>query len=153
MDAFVSSLEGAMRDLEAMEAALRSEPETCSLLESMAEGRRDTAGGRQALERLKALHRNAQHRTIDQTTGNNLRPEDMKSTILMEYFEESRLDTGSTITTARQEAPQKAHRIFDNFGRLEKIIGAYADLLSSRWMKRTVAKRKKLLLEAWPGMS
>ncbi len=86
-------------------------------------------------------------------TGNNLRPEDMTTTKLMQSFEESRPDGGSTVTTARQEAPQKAHRIFDNFGRLEKIVGAYADLLSSRWMKRTVAKRKKLLLEAWPGMS
>lgn len=71
----------------------------------------------------------------------------------MSNFEEARPDGGRTVTTARREAPQKVQRIFDNFDRLKKIFGAYSSTLSSRWMKRTVPKRKKLLLEAWPGMS
>lgn len=109
--------------------------------------------GRQELEALKALLQNPHYRTIDQITGNYLRPADMTPAKLMQSFEEGRPDGGRTTTTARREAPQEAQQIFDNFGRLEKMVGAYADSFSSRWMKRTVPKRKKLLLEAWPGMS
>lgn len=108
---------------------------------------------RQTLEGLTALFRNPQYRTIDQLTGNNLRPEDVTGDKLMESYEEARPHDGRTITTARREAPPKVQRIFDNFARLEKVVGAHATKLSNRWMKKSGQKRKKLLLEAWPDMS
>lgn len=156
MDALLSSMEGQLLDLEECEAALRSDPQASSMLDSMIRERggitMSMEAGRQALEGMRALYKNPQYRTIDQITGNNLRPEDLTEANLMDSFEESRPDGGRTVTTARREAPQKVQRIFDNFDRLKKIFGAYASTLSSRWMKRTVPKRK-LLLEAWPGMS
>ena len=158
MDALLSSATENLRRLEEMDAALRSDPETSSLLESMTlesmtQGRVSMAESRQALEAMTALYQNPHYCTIDQITGNNLRSEDMTPAKLMESYEEARPDGGRTITTVRREAHLKVQQIWDNFAQLEKLVGAYATTISSRWMKKTASKRKKLLLEAWPGMS
>lgn len=43
--------------------------------------------------------------------------------------------------------------IFDDWGKLRLITNAYSGVLVKRWIKRTVPKRKKILLDAWPGMN
>ncbi|KAI4263618.1 MAG: hypothetical protein L6R42_001242 [Xanthoria sp. 1 TBL-2021] len=43
--------------------------------------------------------------------------------------------------------------IFDDWGKLRVITNAYSGALAKRWTKRTVPKRKKILLDAWPGMN
>ncbi|KAL8772275.1 MAG: hypothetical protein Q9209_002487 [Squamulea sp. 1 TL-2023] len=43
--------------------------------------------------------------------------------------------------------------IFDNWSKSRVIWSTHRDALVRRWTKRTVPKRKNLLLEAWPGMS
>ena len=104
MDALLSSMEGKLRDLEEMEAALRSDPGTSPRLGSMTESVINMAVGRHELEALKALLQNPHYRTIDQITGNKLHPEDMTPAKLMGSFEEGRPDGRRTMTKAPRTA-------------------------------------------------
>lgn len=50
-------------------------------------------------------------------------------------------------------APILVNQIFDDWEKLRIIVPRYLTALQHRWAKRTVEKRKKVLLDAWPGMS
>ena len=52
----------------------------------------------------------------------------------------------------QKNAPSLVVKIFNDWESLRAIVGAYPDVLSRRWIKRTVDKRKALLLAAWPAM-
>ena len=56
------------------------------------------------------------------------------------------------LQTVQKKSPALASQIFDAWEKLKKIMAVHSDTLQRRWLKRTVDKRKKLLLEAWPGM-
>lgn len=43
--------------------------------------------------------------------------------------------------------------IYTNWGKLRVVTQTYGRVLAKRWTKRTVPKREKILLEAWPGMN
>lgn len=43
--------------------------------------------------------------------------------------------------------------IFDDYGHLWKILESHEAVLQKRWLKKTQAQRKKILLTAWPSMS
>ncbi|KAL8693897.1 MAG: hypothetical protein Q9218_001362 [Villophora microphyllina] len=53
----------------------------------------------------------------------------------------------------RRNAPVLVSGIFGDWERLKAIANAHLQSLTKRWTKRTVEKRKALLLEAWPGMN
>ena len=52
----------------------------------------------------------------------------------------------------QKKAPGLVSKIFDDWEALQAIVGAYSEVLSRRWSKKIVDKRKALLLEAWPAM-
>ena len=52
----------------------------------------------------------------------------------------------------QKDAPSLSEKIFGDWESLRAIVGAYPDVLSRRWTKRNVDKRKALLLAAWPAM-
>lgn len=52
----------------------------------------------------------------------------------------------------RKKAPALASKIFDDWEALRPIVGGNRDALSRRWTKKSLDKRKALLLEAWPAM-
>lgn len=57
------------------------------------------------------------------------------------------------LRTVRREAPILVKSIFDDWERLQSIRDAKSELINRRWTGKTVGKRKKILLEAWPGMN
>lgn len=57
-----------------------------------------------------------------------------------------------TVPRVQQEAPILVRGIFSDWERLTTIADTHSHSINKRWTKRTVEKRKTLLLEAWPGM-
>lgn len=58
-----------------------------------------------------------------------------------------------TYLTAKENAPRLVNEIFDDWERLSVIVSRHLDVLRHRWTRKTAEKRKKILTEAWPGMS
>lgn len=57
------------------------------------------------------------------------------------------------LNETKKRAGQTVTGLSKSWARLRSIVNRYQTLLEHRWMNRNVTKRKKLLLEAWPGMS
>ena len=53
----------------------------------------------------------------------------------------------------RRKAPLVVKSILDDWETLQSVRGAISETLTRRWMKKTIEKRKKILLKAWPGMN
>ncbi|POS76705.1 hypothetical protein DHEL01_v204907 [Diaporthe helianthi] len=53
----------------------------------------------------------------------------------------------------RSEIKQTTARIYDNWGLLEHIVQRHEALIQKRWSKKSIAKRRELLLAAWPNMA
>ncbi|KAL8897647.1 MAG: hypothetical protein Q9192_002477 [Flavoplaca navasiana] len=52
-----------------------------------------------------------------------------------------------------ENAQTLADDVYTNWGKLRVVTQTYGRVLAKRWTKRTVSKREKILLEAWPGMN
>ena len=57
-----------------------------------------------------------------------------------------------TAVEVRREAFERSTAILSNWTTLRKILDRYEELLRKRWMKKTKAQRKTILLAAWPNM-
>lgn len=57
------------------------------------------------------------------------------------------------ILTRAESAQELVDDIFDNWSKLRVFTYAHGEALAKRWTKRTVPKRKKIILEAWPGIN
>jgi len=56
------------------------------------------------------------------------------------------------ISQMKKEALRLSKDIFGSFHHLGLILDRHQDMLQKRWLKKTVAKKKELLTEAWPGI-
>ncbi len=58
-----------------------------------------------------------------------------------------------TLDIVRKKAPRLVSGIFDDWEKLKYVSHAYSNVLQRRWAKKTVDKRRKILLDAWPSLS
>ena len=72
--------------------------------------------------------------------------------LLVTTEEESNKEHETALRDIEQEASERTQRIFANHKRLSLIVANYGRILQNRWRKRRIDQRKKLLLQAWPGM-
>lgn len=57
-----------------------------------------------------------------------------------------------TITRAKRQSKRYSSKILGSWAKLNSILQGRESMLHKRWTKKTVEQRKKILLEAWPGM-
>lgn len=53
----------------------------------------------------------------------------------------------------REKARSSSQKILSDWNTLQKIVELHADLLETRWIKKSRKKQRELLLKAWPNMS
>lgn len=53
---------------------------------------------------------------------------------------------------AAREAHTRATNVLESWHTLNRIVGRHAEALGDSWMNNSPALRKKILLQAWPGM-
>lgn len=146
MDPFLEEMEKEMRKLVLMDETLRADGDVDM---TNVEPAQPYAKMFQACKPLLA---NPLMTTVDQITGNGLNPKELSMDNLIKSFGASRPDGGTTSKTVHRDGPKRVESIFNNFERLQLIVGKHAKVLQTRWWKRTAMKRRKLLLEAWPNM-
>lgn len=87
------------------------------------------------------------HSTLDEESA----------TKFMQLHLQENLDSNPEIVRKLNETKKRASQtvidLSNSWVRLRSILNKYQTTLHHRWMNRNVTKRKKLLLEAWPGMS
>jgi len=57
------------------------------------------------------------------------------------------------ITECRKQSNELRSDIFSSFEALKTMLAYHEDLIRRRWMKKSRAQKKEILLIAWPGMS
>lgn len=60
--------------------------------------------------------------------------------------------TPAMIKALSVHAPALSQNICEDFQKLNSIILRHEALIRQRWMRKTVAQRRKILLAAWPDM-
>lgn len=58
-----------------------------------------------------------------------------------------------TFAAVKREATLRSHNIFNSWNQLHNILLHHEETLRKRWLKKSVAQRKRVLLEAWPDMA
>ncbi|KAI2631937.1 hypothetical protein GGR54DRAFT_7163 [Hypoxylon sp. NC1633] len=56
------------------------------------------------------------------------------------------------LETARNEAQTRSQHIFSSFHTLHDVLDRHETQIRKRWLKKNIEQRKRLLLNAWPGM-
>ncbi|KAI6087008.1 hypothetical protein F4821DRAFT_278293 [Hypoxylon rubiginosum] len=56
------------------------------------------------------------------------------------------------LETVRDEAQARSQRIFSSFHTLRDVLDRHETQIRKRWLKKNSEQRKRLLLNAWPGM-
>lgn len=72
------------------------------------------------------------------------------------FFSELGLPQPSSCPTpaeVRQQAFERSTEVLSYWTTLQKILDRHEEMLRKRWMKKSKAKRKEILLTAWPNMS
>lgn len=59
----------------------------------------------------------------------------------------------ATVRLLSWEATERSRNIFSCLQELRDILDRYEPMTRTRWMKKSAAQRKAILLEAWPGMA
>lgn len=73
--------------------------------------------------------------------------------LLVTSEDEQDKDHETVLRDIQLEASKRIESIFANRERLGLIVANHGRVLQNRWTKkRTIDQRKKLLLQAWPGM-
>ncbi|XXH01431.1 hypothetical protein Hte_007791 [Hypoxylon texense] len=56
------------------------------------------------------------------------------------------------LETVRDEAQARSRRIFSSFHTLRDVLDRHETKIRKRWLRKNIEQRKRLLLNAWPGM-
>ena len=71
--------------------------------------------------------------------------------LLVTTEEESNDEDDTALRDIKQKASERTQSIFANHHRLSSIVAEHGGDLEHRWRNRNTDRRRKLLLQAWPG--